>query len=105
MTQKKAEETVDLGLKAGAVCNVIKVHIKTGKKSKVKLGVRKITLWKKPAVGEPLYSVYESEYPMSGDPRIVKHPVSSNIQKIRKINGSGLSIETETSILFIQKLD
>ena len=102
---KIGEDSNDLGIKAGVKCSVVKVFVKDGKKSGVPLGERIMTLGQKPSTGKPLYGAYESEHHMSGDPKFVKFPASSTIQKVRKISGVGLSIETETSILFITKVN
>ncbi len=99
------EDPIDLGIKAGVRCSIIKTFVKEGKKSKEKLGIRRVTLCKRPTTGEPLYAIRESEHPLSGDPKFVKYPISTTIQKVRKVNGIGLSVETETSVLLIQKID
>ena len=99
--KQEGDKAYDSGIKTGVKCTIVKVLKKEGKKSGVPLGVRVMILGGKPTVGKPLYGTYESEHALSGDPKIVKFPASSIIQRIHRVNNAGLCIETETSVLLV----
>lgn len=94
---KKAESPEDI-LKIGPTYKLVKVWIKKGSCSGIPVGIRKIKLSEIPTVGNCIKGKYDSEHPLSGDPKEVKFEASKPIIGLKKIPKVGLRIETRTSV-------
>lgn len=98
MVKTKKSEGTEESLKVGSVYKLVKVWIKKGHRSGIPVGARKIKLSEIPTIGKTITGKYNSEHPLSGDPKEVKFEASRTIVSLRNIPCVGLRIETETSV-------
>jgi hypothetical protein len=100
MLKKKAKIEVEI-LQIGKTYKLVKVWIKPGCISKVPVGAKDIKLAEVPMVSRPIMGKYDSEYPLSGDPKQVTYPASTTILAVRDIAPIGLRVETHTSVYLV----
>jgi hypothetical protein len=84
---------------------LLKLALKKGCNSKVKVGTKKrIKLSEPPREGIPIMAVRDSSHP-SGDPKRIRHKISTPVEKIRAYeDGPGLQITTRTSVYLLKEL-
>jgi hypothetical protein len=79
---------------------LVKVWIKKGKKSGVPIGVRIIKFGEIPTKNSPLIGIRKSEG-LSGEDKNTKYNLSTNVISVKPLNGTGLLIETQTSVFLL----
>lgn len=91
---------ISTGLPAGCKgISLKKISIKEGQKSGVKVGkVRHLHTEEMPKVGTPILGIYLSEYPQSGDPRLVRFKATSKVEKVEQLTKNIFLIDTQTSV-------